>query len=129
MKKTKGESLSFLLFISEKVCSLIIDGGSCTNVASDTLVRKLGLATRPLSRTFRLEWLNETGEQYLKEQVTIPLTIGRYEDEVVCNVLPMDACHVLLGRPWQFDKRAVHDGFTNRHSFVTIGSSPRSGPT
>ena len=41
----------------------------------------------------------------------------RYVDEVVCNVLPMDACHVLLGRPWQFDKKAVHDGFTNRHSF------------
>ena len=103
--------------VSEKVCSLIIDGGSCTNVASDTLVRKLGLATRPLSRPFRLEWLNEAGEQYVKEQVTVPITIGRYEDEVVCNVLPMDACHILLGRPWQFDKRAVHDGFTNRHSF------------
>ena len=58
--------------VSEKVCSLIIDGGSCTNVASDTLVRKLGLATRPLSRPFRLEWLNEAGEQYVKEQVTVP---------------------------------------------------------
>ena len=61
--------------VSEKVCSLIIDGGSCTNVASDTLVRKLGLATRPLSRPFRLEWLNEAGEQYVKEQVTVPITI------------------------------------------------------
>ena len=36
--------------IYEKVCSLIIDGGSCTNVATDILVRKLGLATRPISR-------------------------------------------------------------------------------
>ncbi|XP_048622747.1 uncharacterized protein LOC125591885 [Brassica napus] len=90
---------------------------SCTNVSSDTLVKKLGLVTRPLSRPFRLEWLNEAGEQYVKEQVTVPLTIGRYEDEVVCNVLPMDACHILLGRPWQFDNRRVHDGFTNRHSF------------
>ena len=45
--------------ISSKVCSLIIDGGSCTNVASDTLVKKLGLVTRHLSRPFRLEWLNE----------------------------------------------------------------------
>ncbi|XP_013639715.1 PREDICTED: uncharacterized protein LOC106344979 [Brassica oleracea var. oleracea] len=103
--------------ISEKVCSLIIDGGSCTNVASDTLVKKLGLVSRPLSRPFRLEWLNESGEQYVREQVTVPLTIGRYEDEVICNVLPMDACHILLGRTWQFDKKAVHDGFTNRHSF------------
>ncbi|XP_013624627.1 PREDICTED: uncharacterized protein LOC106330753 [Brassica oleracea var. oleracea] len=29
--------------VSDKVCSLIIDGGNCTNVASDSLVRKLGL--------------------------------------------------------------------------------------
>ncbi|XP_018458503.1 uncharacterized protein LOC108829340 [Raphanus sativus] len=103
--------------VFEEVCSLIIDGGSCTNVASYILVRKLRLVTRPLSRPFRLEWLNEAGEQFVKEQVTIPFTIGRYEDEVVCNVLPMDACHTLLGRPWHFDKKAVHDGFTNRHSF------------
>ncbi|XP_033139207.1 uncharacterized protein LOC117130500 [Brassica rapa] len=97
------------------------DGGSCTNVASDTLVKKLGLVTRPLAKPFRLEWLNEDGEQYVKEQVTVPITIGRYEDEVVCNVLPMDACHILLGRPWQFDKKAVHDGYTNRHSFEHNG--------
>ncbi|XP_022566331.1 uncharacterized protein LOC111210311 [Brassica napus] len=59
---------------------------------------KLRFVTRSLSRPFRLEWLNEAGEQYVKEQITVPLTIGRYEDEI-------------------FDKRAVHDGFTNRHSF------------
>ncbi|KAF8105833.1 hypothetical protein N665_0154s0003 [Sinapis alba] len=41
--------------ISEKFCSLIIDGSTCVNVASETLVRKLGLVTRPLSRPLRLE--------------------------------------------------------------------------
>ena len=103
--------------VSEKVCSLIIDGGSCTNVASESLVRKLRLVTKPHPRPFRLEWLNDTGEQYIREQVAVPLTIGRYEDEVLSNVLPMDACHILLGRPWQFDKKTIHDGYTNRHSF------------
>ena len=29
--------------VQGKVCSLIIDGGSCANVASSTMVRKLGL--------------------------------------------------------------------------------------
>ena len=28
-----------------KVCSVIIDGGSCTNVASTTMVEKLGMQT------------------------------------------------------------------------------------
>ena len=103
--------------VLEKVCSLIIDGGSCTNVASDSLARMLGLITKPLPQPFKLEWLNETGEQYVREQVAVPLSIGRYEDEVLCNVLPMDACHILLGRPWQFDKRTMHDGYTNRNTF------------
>ena len=31
--------------INNKVCSMIIDSGSCTNVVSVTLVRKLGLNT------------------------------------------------------------------------------------
>ena len=43
--------------------------------------------------------------------------IGKYEDEVVCDVVPMEAGH-LLGRPWQFDRRVKHDGFTNKYSFV-----------
>ena len=30
----------------------------------------------------------------------------------------MHAGHILLGRPWQFDRRVNHDGFKNRHSFV-----------
>ena len=30
----------------------------------------------------------------------------------------LEGSHILLGRPWKFDKRAVHDGFTNRHTFT-----------
>ena len=30
----------------------------------------------------------------------------------------MYASHILLGRPWQFDKRGNHDGFKNRFSFM-----------
>ena len=30
-------------YIKDKVCSVIIDGGSCTNVASTIMVEKLGL--------------------------------------------------------------------------------------
>ena len=31
---------------------------------------------------------------------------------------PMHAGHILLGRPWQFDRIVIHDGFKNRYSFV-----------
>jgi len=51
-------------------------------------------------------------------QVLVALSIGKYEDEVLCDVVPMHACHLLLGRPWQYDRRVTHDGFTNRYSFT-----------
>ncbi|KAK1628020.1 hypothetical protein QYE76_002335 [Lolium multiflorum] len=40
-----------------------------------------------------------------------------YEDTVDCDVVPMTVCHMLLGRPWQYDKKANHDGYTNAYSF------------
>eukprot|EP00253_Pinus_taeda_P033569 PITA_33569 len=47
--------------------------------------------------------------------------IGRYKDKVVCDIMPMDVCHILLGRPWQYDRKAVHDGKTNCYKFIKDG--------
>ncbi|GKV20647.1 hypothetical protein SLEP1_g30745 [Rubroshorea leprosula] len=44
-----------------------------------------------------------------------------YQDEVWCDVIPMDTCHLLLGRPWQFERKAIHDGHANTYSFVKDG--------
>ena len=33
----------------------------------------------------------------------------------------MDACHLLLGRPWQYDHNATHEGRTNTYSFWDAG--------
>lgn len=49
---------------------------------------------------------------------TIQLSIGNgYKDSVICDVSDMDACHVLLGRPWQYDLQAVHKGRDNTYEF------------
>ncbi|KAG7547976.1 Integrase catalytic core [Arabidopsis suecica] len=103
--------------VQGKVCSLIIDGGSCTNVASEFMVKKLGLKVEKHPRPYNLQWLNDSGEMRVKKQVLVPLSIGKYEDEILCDILPMEASHILLGRPWQSDRRIMHDGFTNRYSF------------
>src|SRR5690606_10473847 len=107
--------------VQGKVCSLIIDGGSCVNVASEAMVKKLGLTTQKHTKPYRLQWLNEEGEMKVSNQVMVPLAIGCYEDEVLCDVLPMEAGHILLGRPWQSDRRVTHDGYTNKHSFEFKG--------
>ncbi|RVW62204.1 hypothetical protein CK203_066443 [Vitis vinifera] len=49
----------------------------------------------------------------VNKQVLVSFSIGRYKDEVLCDIVPMHAGHILLGRPWQFDRKVNHDGFKN----------------
>jgi len=55
------------------------------------------------------------------KQVEVCFKIGKHEDVVLCDVVPMEASHLLLGRPWQFDRKTSHDGFLNKYSFVHHG--------
>ena len=57
----------------------------------------------------------------VKKQALISFSIGSYKDDLWCDVLPMSACHLLLGRPWQFDRKVIHEGDTNVYS-VLVGS-------
>lgn len=105
--------------VLNKVCSLVIDGGSCTNVASDTLISKLKLPVEPHPSPYDIQWLNQGKGIQVTNRVLLSFNIGTsYQDKVWCDVIPMDVCHVLLGRPWLFDMRVTHDGFRNTYSFV-----------
>jgi len=78
---------------------MIIDGGDYANVASTRVEEKLGLPTISHTKPHKLQWLSEEGEIVVNKQVLIIFSIGKYKDEVLCDVVPMEATHVLLGRP------------------------------
>jgi len=49
------------------------------------------------------------------------MSIGKFnQDSVTCDV-DMDACHILLGRPWQHDVDATHCGKRNIYMFTWEG--------
>ncbi|XP_042441345.1 uncharacterized protein LOC122026681 [Zingiber officinale] len=100
----------------------------CVNVASKLMVDKLGLPTLKHPKPYKLQWLNDSGEMKVTKQVLISFTIGRYTDEALCDVVPMQASHLLLGRPWQFDRRTTHDGYKNRYSFSKDGRNITLAP-
>ena len=97
---------------------MIIDGGDCTNVASTSLIERLSLRTMTHPRPYKLQWLNESSEVKVIKQALVSFSIRRYFAKVLCDVVPMHAGHIQLGRPWEFDKKAIKDGFTKRYSFV-----------
>ena len=85
--------------VDSKGCFVIIDGGSCANLASTYMDEKLGLPTTKHPEPYTLQWMNECGMVKVKSQVLVSFSIGGYSDEVLCDVVPMQACHMLLGRP------------------------------
>lgn len=83
--------------ISGKVCHFIVDSGSCENVISESAVEKLGLVTVTHPRPYKLAWLSRGAEILVSKRVLVSLSIGSsYSDDILCDVVPMDACHVLF---------------------------------
>ncbi|RDX93403.1 hypothetical protein CR513_24340, partial [Mucuna pruriens] len=41
--------------------------------------------------------------------------LRKYSDEVLCDIVPMEATHILLGRPWKFDHKVIHDEVAIKH--------------
>ena len=103
------------------LCSLIIDGGSCTNMVSSRLVSKLNLETTPHPKPYCLKWLCAEGELLVDTQVLMSFTIGKYKEVVLCDVAPIKACHILLGTPWQVERNVKYHEKDNKISFVHDG--------
>ena len=51
----------------------------------------------------------------VSDQVMIEFSVGKYRDKVWYDVLNVSCGHLILGRPWQWSRRVVHDGFTNKY--------------
>jgi len=105
--------------VKGKVCSLIIDGRSCVSVASKTLVEKLKLSVSPHPEPYTIQWLNQDKGLRISSHYLLSFSICKnYRDELWYDIVPMDACHVLLGRPWLFDRSVMHDGRLNTYTFT-----------
>jgi hypothetical protein len=107
--------------VQERSIHIIIDSGSCNNLVSTMLVEKLSLPTRKHPNPYHIQWLNDGGKIKITRSVRVPFSMGAYSDFVDCDVIPMEACSLLLGRPWQYDTDSLHHGRSNHYSFIFKG--------
>ena len=114
--------------IKGKACKLMIDSGSYCNGISKAVVETLGLSTWRIPEPKHVEWLNSCGMLKVTHIVRVPFAVGDYVDEVECDVLPLEVCGLLLGRPWQYDRNAMHAGRANTYSFVHDGKQQTLKP-
>ena len=107
--------------INGRAIKVIIDGGSCHNLASEELCSKLQLVKMKHPHPYKVQRLSDFGTIKVEHTVKVSFKIGAYEDTLECDVVPMSVCHLLLGRPWQFDRGVIHNGRTNHYSFKMKG--------
>jgi hypothetical protein len=105
----------------DRVFKVIIDSGSTDNLVSTEMVEKLELETTAHPNPYKVSWFQKGHQVMVSKQCQVEFKIGGYKDEILCDVIPMDVCHVLLGRPWQFDRNVIHDGRKNTYTLEKNG--------
>jgi hypothetical protein len=100
----------------DRVCKVIVDSGSIDNLVSTEMVEKMELETVVHPSPYRVSWLQKGHQVNVTKQCLVKFKIGGYKDEILCDVIPMDVCHLLLGRPWKYDRNVVHDGRKNTYT-------------
>jgi hypothetical protein len=113
----------FHIFFVVKDCRvrIIIDRGSCNNLVSADFMAKIGLMTCLHTHPCYIQWLNNSGKAKVTHLAHVHFSIDTYHDYADCDVVPMQACSLLLGRPWKFDADAIHYGRSNKYTLVHNG--------
>ncbi|GJS97464.1 RNA-directed DNA polymerase [Tanacetum coccineum] len=65
-----------------KVCDMNIDGGSCENVVSTYMVKKLGMKTEDHPEPYQLTWLKKGNTIKVNKRCLVQFSVGKnYKDE------------------------------------------------
>jgi hypothetical protein len=113
----------FHIFFVVKDCRVrtIIDRESCNNLVSADFVAKIGLTTCLHTHPYYIQWLNNSGKAKVTHTTHVHFSIGTNHDYADCDVVPMQACSLLLGYPREFDTDAIHHSRSNKYTLVHNG--------
>ena len=105
----------------DRVCKVIVDSGSTNNIISAKMVERLELETVVHPSPYKVSWLQKGHQVNVTKQCLVEFKIGEYKDEILCDFIPMDVFHLLLGRPWQYERNVVHDVRKNTYTLEKNG--------
>jgi hypothetical protein len=79
----------------------------------------------PHPNPYKVSWLKRGQQVTVVEQCLLSFQIRNFSEQVFCDIVDMDACHVLIERPWLFDIKVFHDGRKNTYEFLKDGKRYR----
>ena len=99
----------------------IVDSGSQKNLISEEVVKRLALSMTPHPQPYTIGWLQKGRDLRISQQCRFAYGIKPFQDEVLCDVSPLEVCNVLLGQPYLWKRHAVYE--SRSRSVVRISCS------
>ena len=89
----------------------------------EAIVKKLGLVTTSHKKPYPLRWLNDKAQLQVTRQCKLKFSFGSaFVDEVELDIIPLDICGIVLGRPYLYDRKAIFYSAENKYLLVKDGN-------
>ena len=105
-----------LLRVDNQPKKLVIDSGSCMNVVPASTVERLKLPIEPHPHPYKVAWIDNTSIP-VTQRCFVSFVSPNYSDSILCDVIPMNVTHILLGRPWLYEHTIQLNGRKNTYTF------------
>jgi hypothetical protein len=100
----------------------LFDPASQVNLISETIVKKLGLKTKPHPKPYPLGWVTDNAKLNVTKECRVRFFIAsKLIDEVDLDVVPLDICNILLGSPYISDSNVIFFRNENKYHLTKDG--------
>ena len=86
-----------------------VDNINQKNLISAEVIKRLELPTTQHSQPYKIGWLSQGRGIHITQQCLLPYGINPFQDEVLCDVAPLEVCDVLLGHPYMWKRHDVYE--------------------
>ncbi|RDX92118.1 hypothetical protein CR513_25805, partial [Mucuna pruriens] len=93
------EPIDGVILVTRRALSIQSKEDGDVEQRSIFFILEIELTNKKHPKPYRLQWLNDCGDIRVTKQVLVSFSISKYKDEILCDVAPMHASHLLLGHP------------------------------
>lgn len=107
-ERKRIELFHIRVMINQTKVETLFDTGSQENLISESLVKKLGLETKPHPKPYPLGWIHDKEKLNVSKQCKVKFVIAsKLVDVVKLDVIPLDICGMVLGSPYLYDRKEI----------------------
>jgi hypothetical protein len=88
------------MWVKGALLHFIIDSSSQKNLISAKVIKRLDLPTTLHLQPYTIDWLHQGRDIFVNLQCRFPYDIKPFNDEVLCDISPLEVCDFLLGKPY-----------------------------